>query len=295
MRNASLQILSRESAPALNPVMALIAAAALSFVLASCTTDAVTGKRVFNYYSMDQEVKMGVSTVKSNTEALEKEGVPINRDKKKVAQIERIMRDIAAVSDLPDLPYNVTLYHTNIVNAAAAPGGSMFVFEGLYHGDDALVHDEDELAAVMSHEIAHVTSRHVTERMSALIPIAVLTEIGAIILDANNEDGWADFLRIGVGAGALIYIPSYTRKNEYEADRVGMRYMAKAGYDPRAAPRIWKRVTEKTGKKGKASIFATHPSNWDRYNELEKRLPAAMEDYKKATGRYPDGYVPGEV
>jgi predicted Zn-dependent protease len=273
----------------------MAAAAVLSFVLASCATDAVTGKKVFNYYSMDQEVKMGQSTLKSNTEALEKKGVQVNQNSEKLAQIERIMRDIAAVSDLPDLPYNVTLYHTNIVNAAAAPGGSMFVFEGLYNSDEALVHDEDELAAVMSHEIAHVTSRHVTERLSTLIPLGVLTEIGAMILDANNEDGWADFLRIGVGAGTLIYIPSYTRKNEYEADRIGIRYMAKAGYDPRAAPRIWKRVTEKTGKKDKASIFATHPSNWDRYRELERLLPQALEDYRKATGKYPDGYVPGKV
>lgn len=286
---------SKCSAPALNPFLVMFAAGALSFVLASCATDAVTGKRVLNYYSMEQEVQMGQSTLKSNTEALEKQGVPINQDKKKMAQIERIMRDIAAVSDLPDLPYNVTLYHTNIVNAAAAPGGSMFVFTGLYHAEEGLVKDEDELAAVMSHEIAHVTSRHVTERLSTLIPVAILTEIGAMILEANNEDGWADIFRISVGAGTLIYIPSYTRKNEYEADRVGMRYMAKAGYDPRAAPRIWKRVTEKKGEKDKASIFATHPSSWDRYRQLEKHLPAAMEDYRKATGKYPAGYVPNPM
>lgn len=264
-----------------------------SVLLLSCATDAVTGQTVFNYYTLDQEVALGRQTVEANTEQLKEAGVGVNEDPEMVRKLQRMVDDISAVSDLPNLPYSVTLYHTNIVNAAAAPGGSMFVFEGLYDSEEALVHDDDELAAVMAHEIAHVTSRHVTERLSQIVPLAILAEVGAQALEADNQEGWADFLRISVGVGTALYIPSYTRKNEYEADRVGMMYLARAGYDPRAAIRIWKRVTEKTGKTSPASIFATHPSSHDRYRALESHLPRAMEAYRTKTGRYPDDYTPG--
>lgn len=238
---------------------------------------------------------MGQQTLAANTQELKKAGVAVNQDRAQLAKLEEMVQKIAAVSDLPNLPYNVTLYQTNIVNAAAAPGGSMFVFAGLYDEEVGLVRDDDELAAVVAHEIAHVTSRHVTERMSKVIPLAILTEVGAQILEYNDQGGWADFLRIGVGVGTVLYIPTYGRQDEYEADRVGMIYMAKAGYDPRAAPRIWKRVAEKTGKQDRASIFATHPSDWDRYKALEKQIPRAMEVYRQTHGTYPTGYIPGAL
>ena len=94
--------------------------------------------------------------------------------------------------------------------------------------------------------------------------------------------------------GMALYIPSYSRKDEAEADRIGLLYMARAGYDPRAAPRIWKRVAEDEGKKEPASIFATHPSSYDRYKALTAQLPAAMEEYRRVTGTYPPNYTPGQ-
>ena len=262
--------------------------------LAGCATDAVTGKNVVNMYTVQDDVKLGQSAMASNLKELKKQGVKINQDPVKLAEIKQIVDRIVAVSDLPQLPYEVTLVHTNIVNAAAMPGGQMIVFEGLYNATNALVKDKDEMAAVLAHEIAHVNCRHSTERLTKLTGLATVAEVMAIIADHNDKSTLATGIRTGFALGTALYIPTYTRADEYEADRVGLFYMAKAGYDPRAAPRIWKRVSEERGNKDKASIFATHPSSGDRYKALEKLVPYAMEDYALAAGGYPRDYTPSE-
>ena len=262
--------------------------------LAGCATDAVTGKNVVNMYTVQDDVKLGQSAMASNLKELKKQGVKINQDPVKLAEIKQIVDRIVAVSDLPQLPYEVTLIHTNIVNAAAMPGGQMIVFEGLYNATNALVKDKDEMAAVLAHEIAHVNCRHSTERLTLVTGAAAITTLAAAVLEHNNEDAWATGLQAVFAVGTTLYIPTYTRKDEYEADRVGLFYMAKAGYDPRAAPHIWKRVSEESGNKDKASIFATHPSSGDRYKALEKLVPYAMEDYALAAGGYPRDYTPSE-
>jgi predicted Zn-dependent protease len=269
-------------------------AAAGAALAAGCATDAVTGARVANYYSLQDEVRLGQQTLDENARQLRKEHVRTDHDPAMVAKLGEMTRRIAAASDLPQLPYTVTLFDTNIVNAAAAPGGAMMVFAGLYDPKIGLVRDDDELAAVMAHEIAHVNCRHVTERLTKVLTAAAVTEIGAAIADHQGESGLADGLRIAFAAGTALWIPAYSRRDELEADRVGLMYMAKAGYDPRAAPRLWKRVSEKDGPKhGATSIFATHPSDRARYEALEVLIPQAMEEYRKAAGAYPPGYAPG--
>ena len=94
--------------------------------------DPVTGDRVWNMYSLNDDIQLGQSTLQANTKAMRDSNVRVDDDPKRVAQLQEMVNRLAAVSDLPNLPYTVTLYHTNIVNAAAAPGGSMMVFEGLW-------------------------------------------------------------------------------------------------------------------------------------------------------------------
>lgn len=271
----------------------LLVPVALVAGLCSCSTvDAVSGRSAYNLYTLDQDIQMGVETLAANTQQLREQGVAINADQTVCAELNAIVARLSAVSDLPDLPYNVTLYHTNIVNAAAAPGGSIFVFEGLYDPEVGLVRDEDELAAVLAHEIAHVNCRHSTERLSKLLTYATMVEIGAQVAEHEDESDLATAIRALFAVGTAFYIPIHSRTDEFEADRVGLFYMAKAGYDPRAAPRIWKRVAEEQekGSHDKASIFATHPSSWDRYQALERMLPYAIAEYVQATGHYPPLY-----
>ncbi|MBN1269290.1 MAG: M48 family metalloprotease, partial [Kiritimatiellae bacterium] len=141
-----------------------------ALLTSSCATiDAVTGQKVYNLHSLDQDVALGRQTIQANIKQAEESGMSLNADPQRVAQLNDMTRRIADASDMPQLPYEVTLFHTNIVNAAAAPGGSLMVFEGLYDTEEGLVQNEDELAAVMAHEIAHVNCRHGTEELSKLI------------------------------------------------------------------------------------------------------------------------------
>ena len=256
----------------------------LVIVVSCATTDYVTGGRVRNMYLIEEDVKFGEEVMQETLQEMEKAGVPVNNDRKRVAQLQDMVNRIAAVSHIPDLPYEVTLFQTYIVNAMAAPGGKVIVFSGLYDPEEGLVQNEDELAAVIGHEIAHVTCRHTTEALTREAPMNLLLLAAGLYASIDgNED-----VQNATAAAFLLYnglwLPKYSRKDEAEADRVGIMYMAKAGYDPRAAPRLWKRLYEKEGDAGLFAILSTHPTNKDRWKNLEKELPAAMIEYAKATG-----------
>jgi predicted Zn-dependent protease len=268
-------------------------AALLPLFTASCASvDPVTGRKVNNMYLIEDDVQMGREVMADTVKTMKGEGVPLNANRTRVKQIEEIVKNVAAVSHLPDLPYEVVVFETNIVNAAAAPGGQIMVFAGLYDAKKGLVADEDELAAVIGHEIAHVTCRHTTEEMTRQLPMQLILLGGAIYAEAKGNDD----LALALGAGFLVYqgliLPKYSRTDEAEADAVGLIYMAKAGYDPRAAVRVWQRAAEREGDPGLLGLFSSHPSNKARRKALEGQLPQAMEEYRKAKGGYPAGYVP---
>lgn len=274
----------------------LCSALLLPLLTAACASvDPVTGRKVNNLYLIEDDVQMGREVMADTVKTMREEGVRLNADRKRVQQVETIVKKIAAVSHLPELPYEVTVFETNIVNAAAAPGGQIMVFAGLYDPKEGLVADEDELAAVLGHEIAHVTCRHTTEEMTRQLPMQLILMGGAIYAEAKGDDD----LALALGAGFLVYqgliLPKYSRTDEAEADAVGLMYMAKAGYDPRAAVRIWERAAEREGDPGLFALFSSHPSNKARRKALENLLPQAMEEYRKVKGRYPEGYQPATV
>jgi predicted Zn-dependent protease len=196
-----------------------------------------------------------------------------------------MMHRIAAVSHYPDLPYTVTLIHTNIVNAACAPGGQIIFWEGLYDPKIGMVQNDNELAAVMAHEIAHATARHTTKTLTRHAPYSVALAIGALAAElTDNRD-----LALAMGAAFVLYqgvlLPKYSREHEYEADRLGLLYMADAGYDPRAAPALWRRMHSQSNNPSFAHWFASHPSHRDRYRALESMMPEALERYEASPQR----------
>lgn len=282
--------------------IAFVAMAVVPLLLSSCATvDAVSGLKVYNLYTVQNDVELGRNAMKENIAALQKEGVKLNNDPVRMAQLSNVVQRIVAVSDMPQLPYDITLVHTQIVNAAALPGGQMIVFEGLYDPKKGLVRDEDEMAAVVAHEIAHVNCRHSTERLSKMMTAAAIAEVAAAVAEHNEDDDIATAIRLLFAAGTVLMIPMYSRADEYEADRVGMFYMAKAGYDPRAAVRIWNRAVVEAKEKGKGgggfalNIFNTHPTDEKRFKELSRMVPYAMEEYVRSQGSYPSGYQPPDL
>jgi predicted Zn-dependent protease len=256
-----------------------------ALILAGCSTmDAVTGQQTRNFYSLQQDVEIGSQVYSETVTEMKQRGVPVNTDAARVAQLKEMVRRISAASNLPNLPYEVVLIQTNVVNAMAAPGGKIMVYEGLWNPKDGLVKDDDELAAVLAHEIAHVNCRHSTEAMTKAMPVNAAAMIG---LFAAKDTKYEQFAQIVAAGGLFVYngmwMTRYSRMDENEADAVGLMYMAKASYDPRAALRIWERAAQRrSGADPAASIFSTHPPDATRLQNLRAKLPAALAVYENS-------------
>ncbi len=251
----------------------------------SCSRDYVTGKSSYNWYSIDQDVSLGKEVLASQMSSFQKgssngKPVAVDVDQKQLARLQNIVDRIARVSHLPTLPYEVHLAELPVANAWAAPGGKIMVYSGLWDPKTGLVapDNDDELAAVLSHEIAHATARHVTESISTQMTLGVAGTLASTAIGATGSSMGQNLFGQAFSMGQNIYVPSYSRKNEYEADKIGLFYMAKAGYDPRAAVEVWKRAAVKKG--GASSIFASHPASGERAKTLEFYLPQAMEIYQ---------------
>jgi predicted Zn-dependent protease len=257
-------------------------------LLAGCTAiDAVTGQKTTNLYSLQQDVEIGSQVYSGTVEEMRARGIKVNADAARVAQLKEMVRRISSVSDLPNLPYEVILIQTNVVNAMAAPGGKIMVYEGLWNPKDGLVKDDDELAAVLAHEIAHVNCRHSTEAMTKVMLANGAALVGVVATANTKYEKWGQY---GAAGGLFVYngmwMTRYSRMDENEADRVGLMYMAKAGYDPRAALRIWERAAQKrTGSDPASSIFSTHPPDAVRLQNLRTKLPSALAVYEASPYR----------
>jgi metalloendopeptidase OMA1, mitochondrial len=260
-------------------------AALLALGSGCATTDYVTGRRVQNMYSLDEDVQLGQKFYAETVGELKKENAPVNQDPARVALVREITGNIAAVAHITNVPYKATYVgDPDIVNACAFPGGNLMVYEGLWNAKDGLVQTVDELAAVVAHEIAHVNCRHSTEAMTRqMLPNLLLA--GGLVWASVKDD---DDLQLLFGGLMLVHngliVTKYSRQDELEADRVGMTYMAKAGYDPAAAPRVWARLAGASDSQLKKtlSIFSTHPRDALRAQELRKHLPQAQALYELA-------------
>lgn len=251
--------------------------------LSSCAKDLITGKKVLNYYDINKEPKLGSQVLTAqlkelNTKSKKVDASAGNRD---YGRIQNITKKIAAVSHYPDFPYEAHLADVDVVNAWCAPGGKIMVYTGLWDPKKGLVEkdNDDQLAAVLAHEIAHATARHVTESISRGITIMLVGTAVQTAIDAGGLHDGANLFGQIFSDGMNLYMPSYSRKNEFEADRLGLTYMAKAGYDPRSAVMLWKKAAQK--KKDRSSIYASHPANGTRAAALEKLLPEVMPIYEE--------------
>ncbi len=196
------------------------------------------------------------------------------------AMIERIGKRISRVAqvDLPGTEWEFVVFDKAEPNAFAMPGGKVGVNSGLITLANG---NEDEVAAVIGHEIAHVAFRHSNKRMSQAMGIA----LGGVVLNAamrnkSTTDRVLATGAYGVGTTVGMALP-FSRSQEREADHRGLFYAARAGYDPRAAISFWKKM--QGGKKRKMPEFlSTHPNPGNRIEFLRSNMDHALTLYREA-------------
>ncbi|HXB39811.1 MAG TPA: M48 family metallopeptidase [Bacteroidia bacterium] len=162
------------------------------------------------------------------------------------------------------------------VNAWCMPGGKVVVYTGLL----PITKDEASLAIVLGHEIGHAVARHGNERMSEQM-IAQGLGTGLSIATMNKPAATRNLFLQAFGAGAGLELLSYSRKQESEADKLGLVFAAMAGYDPHIAVEFWKRMTTQSNGQKPPELLSTHPSDEQRIKDIEAFLPEAMKYYKK--------------
>ena len=202
------------------------------------------------------------------------------------ASVQRVGKRIAAVAPVRQAKWEFVVFQDSEPNAFALPGGKV----GINTGIMPIARDDAGLATVIAHEVAHVVARHGGERASH----GIAASVGAAILDMGLALGTdlppasrgAVMSGVGVGTNVGIMLP-FSRAHENEADRLGLMYMAEAGYDPRAAIGFWQRMAAASAKRGgkPPAFLSTHPADESRIANLEKLMPAALAIYQKKTGR----------
>lgn len=205
----------------------------------------------------------------------------LSQNRKAVEMVQRVGKRIAAAAGKDDYQWEFNLIDSPTMNAFALPGGKVAIYEGIL----PVCENEAGLAVVMSHEIAHALARHGGERMSQTGVVSTLGKVINVSSSEWKQEDQAKLMSVYGTASQYGFALPFSRKHESEADHIGLILMAKAGYDPREAPRFWERFSQAGGDKP-PEFMSTHPSDATRASDLRGLLPVAMENYDVAPQQY---------
>jgi predicted Zn-dependent protease len=257
----------------------------LLLVLAGCSEVPITGRRQLNLVpsslinSMSvQQYSQFISENKLSTDA-QATALVKNVGTRIVKAVNEYCQKYCDEDPFAGYEWEFNLVEDKAVNAFAMPGGKVVVYAGIL----PVTQDEAGLATVVGHEIAHVFAKHGNERMSQ----GLLVQMGGIALSTalqKQPEQTQNLFMTSYGLGTQIgLLLPYSRNHETEADRLGMIFMAMAGYDPHVAVGFWQRMA--ASSKGQArppEFLSTHPAEQTRINKLQELIPEAMEYYKPA-------------
>jgi len=206
----------------------------------------------------------------------------LNRDPQQVARVrtitQRLVPQVAVFrKDALQWKWESNVLTSKDVNAWCMPGGKMAVYTGLIERLNAT---DDELAAVMGHEIAHALREHARERIGNQMATSAASTVGALALEIFTGVRVNPDLASSV-LGAVTVLPN-SRQNESEADVIGVELMARAGYDPRASLSLWRKMGQIAGSGGGPEFLSTHPSGETRLRELQGYVDKVMPLYQAA-------------
>ena len=244
-------------------------------IIAACVTTPISNKSAFIMIPIRQEIALGKQAY---NQILKEE--KDSSDQKTTNLVKQIGLRLAKVSAMPNLDWEFHLIQSEQQNAFALPGGKVAVYTGLL----PIAMNEAGLATVMSHEIAHVIARHGAQRMSRQLILTAGLMATSISLN-NGRQKKMIMSALGVGIVYGLTLP-FSRSNEAEADQIGLRYMARAGYNPTEAVRFWKRFSSVKGGKKVPEFLSTHPADKTRIALINRYLTRAKLDYSALKVRY---------
>ena len=254
----------------------------LAICFSACTTVPITGRQQLNIVPMSSMLSM---SFQQYDQFLSEH--PLSTDTEKTAMVKRVGENISRAverhltennlaSELKNYSWEFNLVESEEINAWCMPGGKVVFYTGIL----PLTRDENGLAVVMGHEIAHAVAKHGNERMSQ----GLLAQFGGIALTealrskpAATQQLWMAVYGLGAQVGLIL---PYSRLHEYEADRLGLIFMAMAGYDPNAAIGFWQRMAAQKGGASPPEFLSTHPSDQKRIESIRSLIPEAMQHYK---------------
>jgi predicted Zn-dependent protease len=263
--------------------IALVAIALLLLLLVACATSP-TGRRQVILMSAPEMSAMGVAAfdeMKANT--------PTSTNATQRALVQCVADALTGVLTYEDLSavgtqdWEVELFEDPTANAFALPGGKMGVNTGLLE----VAKTPAQLAAVMGHEIGHVLAQHGNERVSNT-QIAQMGMSAAAVI-AGEPTPQKQQLMEALGVGTQLGLMKFSRTHESEADHIGLNLMARAGFDPSEAIKLWQNMSMASGGQAPPEFMSTHPSHATRISDLRAELPEAEALYQKAiaAGRRP--------
>ena len=235
--------------------------------VAGCETVPITGRSQLNMVSPAQEVQMGTEAY---AEVLK--NAKLSTDPAANALVQRVGTRIASATGRSELPWEFKVIDDpKTVNAFALPGGKVAVYTGIL----PVTRDDAGLAVVLGHEVSHVMARHSAERMTEQMGVELVARgLGAVVGDQQ-------LTQLGANLLANAVLLPWGRKQESEADHLGLVYMAKAGYDPRTARDFWTRMADASkGQSRPPEFLSTHPSDETRIRQIESWLPEALQYYQ---------------
>ena len=230
---------------------------------AGCVTNPATGDQSLNLLSEEQEIQIGTD---AEPQFIQENGGLIPSPEIR-QYVEDLGQRLAAVSERPDLPWSFNVLDSAIINAFALPGGKVFISRGLM----SQMTNEAQLAGVLGHEVGHVTAQHVNARMSQ----QMLVQLGAVAFGVAGEATDNDVLRVlgvGTSVGGGVYLLKFGRDQETQSDELGVRYMAKLGYNPWAQVQVMEILDRAQGDGGGPEFFATHPLPQTRIDDLQQHI-----------------------
>lgn len=263
----------------------IILIATISLAVISCQRNAITGRNQLKLYSDADIQAMALTEYKTFLTS----SAVVSPSNSNAAMVKRIGQRITSAitkyytglgqsSVLDGYQWEYNLVDSKDVNAWCMPGGKIVVYTGIL----PITQNESALAVVMGHEITHALAQHGNERMSQ----GMIQQLGGAALSvalANRPTETQNLFMQAYGIGSQVGITlPFSRKDEYEADKFGLRFAAMAGYDPREAIGLWQRM-EAAGSGNKPPEFlSTHPAEGNRIAKLQQEMPEAMKYYNAA-------------